>query len=210
MTGRIPKPTTARLCKVYSLLDELEKYGERSISSHEIGKRIGVRSHSIRKDISYLGEVGIVGSGYAIEKLKAHIGSKLGLDLERKACVVGLGKLGNAIMQNEKLFSNNFKIVAGFDSNINKIETIVTDIPVYPAHEITEIIRRDAIELAVITVPGHAVQEIVGRLIAGGIRGIVNFSPVSISSSDDRVFVSNIDIAGEFRFLSALFTLEQK
>jgi len=211
MTDRIPKPSIGRLCKIYTLLEELEAQGAVSVSSHEIGEKIGVGSHSVRKDISYLGEVGRVGSGYEIVKLKKYIGEKLGLDVERKACVVGLGKLGTAILQNEKLFSNNFKIVAGFDSNINKIETMVTHIPVYPAYELADVIRQQAIELAVITVPGHASGDIIDRLVEGGIRGIVNFSSMPLHAAyKEKVYVSNFDIAGEFRFLSALFTIEPR
>ncbi len=211
MTNRIPKPSISRLCKIYSLLEELEGNGASSVSSNEIGEKIWVGSHSVRKDISYIGEIGTVGSGYEIAKLKKHIGEKLGLNVERKACVVGLGKLGTAILQNEKLFSNNFKIVAGFDSSINKIETLVTHIPVYPAYELADIIRKQGIEMAVITVPGHASRDIIDRLVEGGIRGIVNFSSVPLHATyKEKVYVSNFDIAGEFRFLSALFTMEQQ
>ena len=209
MVTRIPKPTVSRLCKIYSLLEELEEKGDVNVSSKAIGERIGVGSHSVRKDISCLGEIGTVGSGYEIQKLKTHIGKKLGLNVERKACVVGLGKLGRAILQHEKLFSSNFKIVAGFDANINLLETIVTDIPVYPSCDIVETIRRNAVELAIITVPSHAAREIAERLIEGGIKGIINLSSATLSTAaNESVFVSNIDMVGEFRFLSALFTLE--
>jgi len=209
MVSRIPKPTINRLCKIYSLLEEFEDKAEITVSSKAIGERIGVGSHSVRKDISYLGEIGTVGSGYEVSKLKTHIGQRLGLNVERKACVVGLGKLGRAIMQHEKLFSGNFKIVAGFDANINLLETIVTDIPVYPTCDIIETVRRNAIEFAILTVPGHSAQEIVKRLIGGGIKGIINLSSATLSASmNESVFISNIDIFGEFRFLSALFTLE--
>jgi redox-sensing transcriptional repressor len=209
MVSRIPKPSITRLCKIYSLLEELEETAVTSVSSKAIGQRIGVGSHSVRRDISYLGEIGTVGSGYDISKLKAHIGQKLGLNVERKACVVGLGTLGRAIMQHEKLFSSNFKIVAGFDANINLLETIVTDIQVYPTYDIIETVKRNSIELAILTVPGNPAREIAERLIEGGIKGIINLSSAALSASiNESVYVSNIDIVGEFRFLSALFTLE--
>jgi redox-sensing transcriptional repressor len=210
MTSRIPNPSINRLCKIYTLLEELEAQGAVSVSSNEIGEKIGVGPHSVRKDISFLGEVGTVGSGYEIIKLKKYIGERLGLQVERKACVVGLGKLGTAILQNEKLFSNNFKIVAGFDSNVNKLETIVTHIPLHPTYELSDIIKKQSIELAVITVPGHASSDIIDRLVEGGIRGIVNFSSAPLHAAcKEKVYVSNFDIAGEFRFLSALFTMER-
>jgi redox-sensing transcriptional repressor len=60
--------------------------------------------------------------------------------------------------------------------------------------------------LAALTVPGQATQETVGKLIEGGIKGIVNFTPAVIKPTKN-VFVRNIDLVGEFRNLSALSTL---
>jgi redox-sensing transcriptional repressor len=104
MIYHIPKPTINRLCKIYSLLEEFEDKAEVTVSSKAIGERMGVGSHSVRKDINYLGEIGTVGSGYEVSRLKAHIGKRLGLNVERKACVVGLGKLGRAIMHMKSSF----------------------------------------------------------------------------------------------------------
>jgi len=204
---KIPKPALSRLCKIYNLLEELEVMGDISISSKEIGKRLGVGSHNIRKDFSYIGETGTSGSGYEIIKLKAHLDTVLGLKKERNACIIGLGGLGIVIMNYQKPLFPSFNIVAGFDSNINKLETINISIPVYPTYEITEVIKRDNIELAVITEPDRNIEKISERLYRGGIKGIINFTPVILSSDSDAINIRNIDIVSEFRYLSALFTL---
>jgi redox-sensing transcriptional repressor len=124
MTEKLPDPTIARLCSIYQLLCELDKQGVKKISSTGLGKQVGVMPHTIRKDINFFGEIGNTGSGYDVPRLKAHIALKLGLTLEKKACVVGLGKLGLALIQTPVLADGTFTIVAGFDSNINKLETI--------------------------------------------------------------------------------------
>ncbi|HOW81074.1 MAG TPA: redox-sensing transcriptional repressor Rex [Spirochaetota bacterium] len=206
----IPKPTISRLCKIYSLLEELEDKGQLKLSSNEIGRRLGVGSHNIRKDLTYLGETGTTGSGYEIKKLKDQIAESLGFTRKRKACIVGLGKMGTAILSNEMFFSKNFDIIAGFDTNINRLETLKIDIPLYPTYDIPVVVKREKIELALLTLPGETAQNIAEKLIEGGIKGIVNFSPVVLSSPDDKVYITNIDIIDEFRFLSALFTLEKK
>ncbi len=103
-----------------------------------------------------------------------------------------------------------FSIVAGFDSNINKLETIQTTIPVYPTYEIQSVIQRDNIELAVITEPDRNIEKITERLIEGGIKGIINFTPVILSSDLESVYIRNIDIMTEFRYVSALFTLHNQ
>jgi redox-sensing transcriptional repressor len=188
------------------VLEELEASGIDTVSSLEIGKRLGAASHNIRKDISYFGEIGNCRAGYSVRKLKGHLSNKLGLNKGKKACVVGLGRLGTSILNYGQLGPHGFTIVAGFDTNINKIETINTDIPLFPAHEIALVVKRKGIELAVLTVPAQATQETVARLLEGGIKGIVNFTP-AVVKPNKNVFVRNIDLVGEFRILSALSLL---
>ena len=201
--NKIPQPAVIRLCSIYQLLCRLAVEGVLDISSTELEEKTGVPSHTIRKDINFLGEVGTSGKGYEVAKLKGHLESNLGLNKKRKACIVGLGRLGSAILQSQLLAGEEFRIVAGFDSNINVLETITTPISVYPSYEIAEIVRRMEIELAVLAVPPAGAQEAVERLVEGGVRGIVNFAPVIIKPKRKGVFVRNIDITGELRILSA-------
>jgi redox-sensing transcriptional repressor len=203
MRKDIPLPTLERLCKVHRLLEDLEKSGMTRVSSTDLSARLGVGPPSIRKDIGYLGEIGNFRAGYDIRTLRHHLENGLGLNKKKKACIVGLGRLGSAILHYERLGLNGFDIVAGFDSSINRLETIATVIELHPAHEITEVVRRKGIALAVIAVPSVAAQEAADRLIEGGIRGIVNFS-AAVLRPVKNIFVRDIDLVREFRILSVL------
>lgn len=204
----IPKPSILRLCKVYDILNVLSIGPISTVSSKELGLRLGVASHNIRKDISFvLGESGTIGSGYEIDKLKSQIEMKFGFTRKRKACIIGLDSMGTALLNKRLLLDDNFKIMAGFDSNINRLETLKTEIPLYPTHEITEVVRSHFIEFAVITDAGKDPVKLVERLVAGGIKGIVNFSSVILTSGTKEIFISNFDLIGEFRYLVALMTL---
>ncbi len=202
----IPRPAVLRLSQLYGMLEEAASRGDVSISSRQIGERLGVEPHNVRKDISHIGEVGTSGSGYDIGKLKTHIGTRFGFGRSRKACIAGLGSIGAALLNAGFHFMREYSIVAGFDSSINRLETIKTEVPVYPSREIAEVVRRSGIELAVITVPAQEAPEIARRLVDGGIRGIVNFTP-AVLDTPEGVFVSTIDLASEFRYLSALITM---
>jgi redox-sensing transcriptional repressor len=204
MIDQIPQPTLIRLCGIHQFLCVLEREGISSISSPELEKKIGVPSHTIRKDINYLGEIGCIGSGYDVAKLKNHIAEKLHFFTDQKTCIVGLGHLGLAMLYSPKRAGEGFSIVAGFDSNVNKLETIKTSIPLFPSHEIPDVVRRMAIEIAIIAVPPQSAQEVTARLVEGGIKGIVNFAPTIINPDKEGVFVRNIDIAVECRILSVL------
>lgn len=198
-TNNIPTPAISRLCALYQLLGELDVQGR--VSSADLGEYLGVGAHNIRKDISYLGIAGNSGAGYDKEKLRQLIADRLGLTAIRTVCVVGLGRLGSAILQYP--LGDEYRIVAGFDSNVNRLETIKTKIELYPAYRISEIVRAMKIDLAIIAVPALNAQDVTDRLVDGGISGIINFAPVYVKVKSDNVFVKNMDITGELRVMSA-------
>ncbi len=206
--SEIPLPSLTRLLSIYRLLEQLVQERVTSVSSSELGKILGFKPDSIRKDVSYLGEIGNFGAGYEVVRLKDHISGKLGLDKKRRACVVGLGRLGTAILNYEDLGQNGFSVVAGFDNNINKLETITTSVDLFPAHEITDVVGKKGIEIGVIAVPARAAQETADRLIDGGIRGIINFSPVAIKARNN-VMIRHLDLLGECMILSTLLQFRE-
>lgn len=205
----IPKPAIARLCLIYRVLDEMIQHGVQTVSSSQLADRLSMNSHNVRKDIGFLGDVGNLGAGYDVIKLKKAIGLAFGFGQTRNACVVGIGRLGSAILNFEQFQLKGYKIVAGFDSNINKIETMRTSVPLFPSYQIADVVRRFEAELAVIAVPEDAAQKVTEQLVEGGIKGIINLTPAIIKPQRDDVFVSNLSILGDFHYLSALITLNE-
>lgn len=207
---KIPQPTLMRLCKTYALLEEMQDKGESSLSSREIGNRLGVGSHNIRKDMGFLDQAGTSGAGYDITAIKESIKETLGFNRIRNACVIGLGNLGSLIINNSVMPLPCFSIVAGFDSSINTLETVKTAVPVYPTYEIPSILKQHHIELAIIAEKDLNLNAIIERLIDGGIKVIINFTPLLLNSLDKSVFIKNIDIYSEFRYVSAMLTISGK
>lgn len=208
LENKIPLPAVARLCAIYRLLRDLSLQGVTLISSSALGEMLGVGAHNIRKDISCLmeTEAGSGKSGYDVKRLKELIAGRLGFDNEFRACVVGLGRLGLALVRNERLFGEKIRVAAGFDSDVNLVETIKAGIDVYPSYEISEVVRRLNVELAVLTVPAANAQECANRLVRGGVRGILNFTSTVIKT-EPAVKVRNVDLTGELQILSALVYL---
>ncbi|HPL15251.1 MAG TPA: redox-sensing transcriptional repressor Rex [Spirochaetota bacterium] len=206
----IPRPTLIRLCKIYALLDEMHEIGETSISSQDIGRRLNVGSHNIRKDMGFIDQSGISGTGYDIATIKDSIKETLGFGRIRKACVIGLGNLGSLLINNSMVPLPCFSIVAGFDSSINTLEIVKTAIPVYPTYEIPSVLKKDHIEVAIIAEKDLTMDSTIERLIDGGIKGIINFTPVLLNSRDTSIEVRNIDIFSEFRYMSALLAISGK
>jgi redox-sensing transcriptional repressor len=169
----------------------------------------GWPSHTIRKDISFLGdgEHAVGGSnGYDPAALIPAIKKALGLDRRRRFCVVGLGRLGSAYL-NVQAFdfgppgAEEFELAAGFDTNVNRVEILKSPAPLYPAYKMGEVIRRFSIEVALLCVPPEEAQGAAKKLAAAGILGIVNFAPVVLQLPPELA-VRNVYVLDELRELA--------
>jgi len=201
MLKKISLHTLHRLCAVFDFLASLENDG--FITSGRLGEKLNISPDTIRKDINMLGEVGKTASGYNINKLRNFLSEKLKINSEIRLCIIGLGKIGRFLLNYEKFNSGNFKIIAGFDKSINKLETINTRTELFPVYDLEKIIIDKMIKYAVISVPRIDAQKITDRLIESGIIGILNFSQVYLKTKNKDVIIHNIDFANEFHKIIA-------
>ncbi|TFG65138.1 MAG: redox-sensing transcriptional repressor Rex [Spirochaetales bacterium] len=207
MKAVIPVPSVERLCKMYQLLQRLGS-GKACISSSDLGQRLSIPPHTIRKDIGFLPSVVSSAAGYAVKDLYLAIQKVFGFKDLQKACIAGLGNLGASILAYPAFPENGYIIAAGFDIRMNRIELLETSIPLYPFYQMPEVVRNKGITLAILTVPGTAAQAAAEKLADAGIRGILNFSPVVLNLGG-TVCVQNISVVEELRILSALISLEE-
>jgi len=73
--------------------------------------------------------------------------------------------------------------------------------PLHPMERLEEVVHDRAVRMAIITVPATAAQEVTNRLVACGIAGILNFSPIVLQVPED-VTVNNVNLAIELENLS--------
>ncbi|MDR2471700.1 MAG: redox-sensing transcriptional repressor Rex [Treponema sp.] len=195
----IPEPAKERLLCLMRLL---ERHDGPLITSTEAEALSGWSSHTIRKDISYLGgDCGGSPGGYVPASLIAAIQKALGLERRRRLCVVGLGRLGSALLNFSALESGEFELIAGFDTNVNRVEILKSPVPLYPAYKMPELIRRLAVEAALLCVPVGAAQGAAEKLAESGIRGILNFAPLALRLGPD-IAVRNVSMIDELRALA--------
>jgi redox-sensing transcriptional repressor len=190
--NEIPDVVVRRLPIYARTLNYLLAEGARSVSSQELGERINVTAAQIRKDLSWFGEFGKQGIGYDVEKLLGHINRILGLTREWPVVLVGFGNLGQAIGHYEGFREKGLDIVALFDADPNKVGMAVGNLHVRPDNEMAEVVRRAHARLAIVAVPANRAQDVVDRLVAAGVRAILNYAPI-IVQVPDGVWVRHID-----------------
>ncbi|MDO9508160.1 MAG: redox-sensing transcriptional repressor Rex [Thermovirgaceae bacterium] len=198
---RIAEPTVERLVLYYRLLMQLHNEERRVVSSQEIGELLGLKASQVRKDLSYFGEIGKRGVGYHVERLYQHISGILSPNRLWKIALVGVGRLGEALLGHKALRSEKFRIEALFDNDKTKTGTEICGIPCYDSDDMTRVMKEKGIEVMILTVPANAAQSSVDKAVAAGtLKGILTFATSAISVPDD-VLVYRVDISVELEKL---------
>jgi len=94
----IPEVVILRLPLYIRVLKQLIQEQVNTISSDRLGQRLHISAAQIRKDLSYFGRFGKQGQGYKVEGLLNELNQILGLDKQWNVCLVGVGRLGRAII----------------------------------------------------------------------------------------------------------------
>ncbi len=169
--------------------------GRDHISSQSLADFVGVQSWQIRMDFSYFGDFGTPGVGYNIGRLAREIQKILRLDVIKKAALIGVGDLGSALLAYPGFGTYGLDIVAAFDTDAKKIGRRINGIKIEDCSGIDSL-KTQGIFLAIVAVPREAAQPTVDRLVAAGIRGVLNFAPCKVQTPK-RVKVITLDIAME-------------
>lgn len=190
--GEIPDIVIRRLPIYERTLKQMLSAGVTSISSEELGERIGVTAAQIRRDLSYFGKFGKQGKGYDVARLAEEIAHILKLDRQWDVALAGFGHLGQAIAHYRGFEPNAFRIAAIFARNPEHIGQQVNGTVVLDEAELTPVIREMGIKIGIVAVPAAAAQDVADRMIAGGVRAILNYAPV-ILKVPESVWVREID-----------------
>jgi len=148
------------------------------INSQDLGHRFGMSPDQIRKDLSYFGKFGRQGRGYNVALLLSELRQILGLDRQWCMAIVGVGRLGRAIMDYRGFVPRGFKIVAAFDKERTVIGKSVSGIVIQDMAELETAVRDKKVDIAVVAVPSTEAQEVIDKLVRSGIKSILNYAPV--------------------------------
>jgi len=190
---KIPEPTIERLAMYSRPLETLLEAGTILVSSERLAQSCGVTSAQVRKDLAYFGEFGVRGVGYDVGDLLEEIKKILATDREWTLCIVGMGNLGSALVENENFRARGYKFVAAFDSDPKKIgKKLPCGLTIESTDRLRETVRARHVEIGVITTPRTAAQRIAELLMDAGIKAILNFAPVQVRTRKPCV-AENVD-----------------
>ena len=195
----IPEATRKRMLTLQNLL---QGWPLAKITSVQISEITGWKDSLIRHDLWLLGYNKGISNGYLKDDLQEAISLALGFESsEVNCCIVGLNRLGAALLDDATTEGSVYKIKAGFDSNVNRVEILRSSFPLYPATEMSWVIKQEGIKLAILTVDVKDAQAMCDRLVKAGITGIVNMTR-TVLKVPDGVKVENISVVNALKMIN--------
>jgi redox-sensing transcriptional repressor len=202
---RIAESTVRRLSAYLRFLEDFESRGLKTISSDELARRGGTTSAQVRKDLSFFGSFGKRGLGYAVPELAVRLREILGLGRRWKIIIVGAGKIGAALVQYRGFKQRGFHVLAAYDADASKVGRTLEGIPVRDVSHLERDVRKEPPDIAVLAVPAEQAQAVVNKVVACGVKAILNFAPTQLQVPPD-VTVRTVNMAMELEGLSFALT----
>lgn len=201
MDEQVPDIVVARLPVYLRSLRNMDIEGRKITSSKELANILGTSAAQIRKDLSHFGEFGKQGTGYHVPYLIQQLERILKADRVWDVALVGVGDLGHALLNNRGMERRGFRIVAAFDTDIEKIGSRVGNVIIQNITRMKEEISSLRIKLAIVAVSAPSAQQASDSLVEAGVKCILNYSPIALAVPAD-VRVQYIDPVTHLQHMS--------
>ncbi len=190
--SEVPEVVISRLPQYVRILNRLLEDGTQVVSSQQLGEKLQVTPAQIRKDLSYFGRFGKQGRGYSVRDLLDRLRQILGINVPWNVAVVGVGRLGRAILSYPGFNPDGFHLVAAFDLNNKVIGDTVGGLVVRSMDELDRVVSQEKISIGIVAVPVEYTQNVVDQLVACGVRAILNYAPIT-PQVREGIRIRNID-----------------
>lgn len=180
MPLEIPEVVIGRLPIYYRLLERIQREGRAVVSSQELGDALGVTPAQIRKDLSYFGRFGKQGRGYSVQRLIDELRQILGLDRRWTMALVGIGRLGRAIVSYDGFGPQGFEITTLYDADASTIGTNVSGLTVRDVRHLESDLLSVPPDIGVVAVPAEHAQDVIDALVRSGVRAILSYAPRAV------------------------------
>jgi redox-sensing transcriptional repressor len=190
----IPVPVVERLSMYRRQLNRWLGEGRARIYSHELAALVAGTPAQVRRDLMTIGYSGSPARGYDVAGLVAKISTLLDAPAKQGVILIGVGYLGRAVLKYLNGMHPELPIVAAFDVAPDKVGRMIDGCRCYATNELDTVLKQQAVSAAIIAVPVDAAQDVADRLVAAGVRGLLNFSPVRLHLPPD-VYVEDVDIS---------------
>ena len=207
ISRKISESAVHRLSLYLRILEDLEREGRDTVCSEEMSGRSATTAAQVRKDLSLFGSFGKRGLGYEVAELAVQLKKILGLDRRWRVALVGVGRIGSALVEYGGFGERGYDVVAIFDSDASKVGASWGGLRVRDVSDFESVAKDESVEIVILAIPVEAVPSVMEHVEAAGVRGILNFAPTKLKVLEG-VVVKDVNMVMELEALS--FTLSQE
>jgi redox-sensing transcriptional repressor len=201
----VPDEVLNRLYIYARCLESFLEEGKNSFSSENIANRLNIKPTLVRKDFSYIGTMGKRGVGYITREVLEEIKEIAFPVKEINVALIGVGKLGSALLNFYGFKTQGFKIALAFDKDKRKIGSKMGKVKIDDINDFKSKVKKEGIKIAIIAVPSEEVVNVIEQIKNSTIEAVLNFTPTYFSSLNDfsnHFIIKNIDLSSELARLS--------
>lgn len=198
-----PDATLYRLSLYHCYLLELIRVGAPPrITSRQLAEELGVKEETVRRDISFVGEIGRPGAGYEPTVIFDELTRYLGLSDEYPIAMVGTARMLEALQVVFPSEQYGVKAVALFSELPEDAGQLVGGLSVAHLSAITRLDATLGVSVALVACSPGWVQVAVELLAQAGVTGILLLTPVIKLRKPEGVTVTQLRMPCDLKSLA--------
>jgi redox-sensing transcriptional repressor len=191
---KISTNTIDRLILYRKILKNLINEGVTSIFSYRLAHLADNTPAQVRRDLMVIGYYGSPAHGYNTGVLEESIAHFLDKPDGQHVAIIGLGKLGRALLDYCSQRNPKINIVASFDIDPQKVNRVINGCHCYHIDELENIVRQEKIEIGIITIPSaDDAQGFADKMAANGVKSFLNYTPGQLKLKSN-IYLENRDM----------------
>jgi len=190
---KLPGKTVERLSEYRRTLLECLNEKRNFIFSHDLAARIHITAVQVRRDLMLIGYSSVLRKGYDVRELIDTIGKIIDSPVSLNVAIIGIGNFGRAVTGYFKGKRSKLNLVASFDNDPQKINKVISGVKCYSYQDMERIVKELDISIAILTVPPDFASEIAEEAVRFGIKGILNFTTISLNVPSD-IYLEEYDM----------------
>ena len=188
--GPLPTVVMRRLPLYLNCIRQLVAEGQSWVSSRELATKLDCTSSRVRKDLNYIGRLGIAGRGYSTQVLTNRLSHAIGMGQRRNIVLIAHSDPTQLIAQCPRLEFAGFNVSALFVTGaMKRVPKSAIGVKSMSQGALDRAVQSEDIEYALVTAPEDHIQEIVDQIAITAIRAIVVFGAApSVLPRGTRVY----------------------
>ncbi|MBE0477342.1 MAG: hypothetical protein IBX62_09620 [Coriobacteriia bacterium] len=199
----VPDATVYRLSLYHCFLGELLRAGApERITSRQLAGELGIKEETVRRDISFVGDIGRPGAGYSPHELFDRFAEFLGLDEEYPIVKVGTADMLSALNVVFPARSYGVRPVAYFSERPEDAGEVVDGIEIHHLTDLAKVEPGSLTDVALVACSPGWVQISVDLLHEAGVGGALLLTPVIKVERPDGMAITQLRMPCDIKSLA--------